>query len=80
MNQSTKSLVISYLEGEISKTDEKILIQWMKKNPDAVSEFYDFAKIWELTELHAKMGGEYLEKQWSKLLQKVLAYKHESNI
>lgn len=78
MDQSLKANFVKYLEGTILKTDEVILIQWLKNNPEYVEELRDFYQVWKLTELAGKINPQDLEKQWATLLQNVINIKGKS--
>lgn len=77
MDEHFKSLFIAYLEKTISKTEEQILIQWLKMNPASLNEFSDLYKIWSLYEF-ASFDKQFLENEWGILLQKVLTSQQNS--
>jgi ferric-dicitrate binding protein FerR (iron transport regulator) len=71
MEAKIERLIISYLEGTISLEDEKILLKWFKSNPQSVKEFSDFQRIWNITEITAKLNDETIKQEWKLLKQKV---------
>jgi ferric-dicitrate binding protein FerR (iron transport regulator) len=75
MESKIERLVIQYLQGTISREDEKLLIEWIKNNPDSIKELSDFRKLWGISETAAKLTDETIETEWKLLKQKVYRLK-----
>ena len=71
MDQNLKNLLISYLEKDISREDEMILVQWLKENPGTRKELTDIRKIWELSGSMRNLNKEQVEHEWFKLLKQL---------
>ena len=71
MDPIIKKLVISYLERTISRDDEILLVQWLKENPKARKELYDFRQIWDLSGSVGSFGKDQVEQEWLKLLKQI---------
>ncbi len=71
MDENIKSLFVSYLEKNISKEDEKILLQWIKDNPEALKEFWEIRRLWNLSGWAGEMNQENIESEWKALLTKI---------
>ena len=71
MEEKIKSLFISYLENSLSKSDEDVLLQWIKDNRYELKEFSEIRRIWKLTGWIDELNENNIEKEWQRLLQKV---------
>lgn len=71
MDSKFKKLLISYLEKDISKEDEMILVQWFKENPGERNEITDIRKIWELSGSVGNFDKSQIEREWFKLLKQL---------
>jgi transmembrane sensor len=72
MEPKLKSLFISYLEGNLSARNEKILIRWLQNTPDSLKEIQELIQIWNLYDVVGKFDASHIEKEWTLLMQKVL--------
>jgi len=75
MEPKIERLVIQYLQGTISREDEKLLIEWIKNNPDSIKELSDFRKLWGISETASKLTDDTIENEWKLLRQKVYRLK-----
>lgn len=66
MNQKTRTMFISYLEGNTSLANEKILMQSIKNHPDSIDELSELRKVWYMTTFIGKLNNDFIEKEWDK--------------
>jgi len=71
MDQNLKNLLISYLEKDISRDDEMILVQWLKENPGTRKELSDIKNIWKLSGSIRNLDKNQVEHEWFKLLKQL---------
>lgn len=71
MSKKIETLFLAYLEGNISKEDEIFLLEWLKSNPDAIGDFNDFRRIWNMSTMAGTVSDDSLEKEWMQLRQRI---------
>ena len=71
MEEKIKTLFVSYLEKNISKKDEEILIQWINRNPDSLKEWSELSRLWNLVSVAGNFNDDLMEKEWKLLLAKI---------
>ncbi len=75
MEPKIEQLFIQYLQKTISQRDEKLLIEWMKKNPDSKKEFSEIKQLWNISEAVANLNDTVVKNEWERLKRKV-SYSH----
>lgn len=71
MSKKMELLFLAYLEGNISIEDEQKLLDWLKNNPDALSDFNDFRRIWNMSAMAGTVANDALEFEWKQLLKRI---------
>jgi ferric-dicitrate binding protein FerR (iron transport regulator) len=71
MEEKIKSLFISYLEKDISKSDKEYLVQWINKNPGSVKELNELRQMWNLAGISDKIDSKLADNEWQQFLQKI---------
>ncbi len=71
MSNKIETLFLAYLEGKISSEDELFLLEWLKNNPDAIKNFNDFRRIWNLSEMAGTLGNDAIELEWIQLRERI---------
>ena len=71
MEEKIKTLFISYLEKNISKKEEEILVQWINRNPDSLKEWSELSRLWNLVNIAGNFNDDLMEKEWKLLLAKI---------
>lgn len=78
MSKKIETLFLAYLEGSISSEDEKFLLAWLKNNPDAIKDFNDFRRIWNMSLMAGTLENEALELEWMQLRDLIRSTKGNS--
>ncbi len=71
MSKRIEQLFLAYLEGRISSQDEKFLLEWLKNNPEAVKDYNEFRRIWNMSKMLARLTNEDLEKRWQEIIREI---------
>lgn len=71
MSKKIESLFLAYLEGNISLVDEQFLLDWLKNNPDAIQNFNDFRRIWNMSEMAGTLENDAIELEWMQLRDRI---------
>ncbi len=71
METKIESLFISYLEGNISKEEEEILINWCKENPGDIKELNNIRQMWNMATAAGQYNDDFVLKEWKLFLKKI---------
>lgn len=71
MSKRIETLFLAYLEGRISVADEQFLLEWLKNNPDAIQDFNEFRRIWNMSKMAGTLEKDALELEWISLRERI---------
>lgn len=71
METKIESLFISYLERNIPRKDEEILINWCRNNPGDIKELDTIRQIWNMATIAGEYNDDFISREWSLFLKKI---------
>uniref|UniRef100_UPI0032164ACD FecR family protein n=1 Tax=uncultured Draconibacterium sp. TaxID=1573823 RepID=UPI0032164ACD len=71
MSKKIEALFLAYLEGTISSADEQFLLDWLKNNPQAINDFNDFRRIWNMSKMAGTLKDDAIELEWMQLRERI---------
>ncbi|MCY1718861.1 FecR family protein [Prolixibacteraceae bacterium Z1-6] len=71
MSKKIEALFLAYLEGTISLADEQFLLEWLKNNPNTITDFNDFRRIWNMSKMAGTLKDDAIELEWMQLRDRI---------
>lgn len=66
------SLVLKYLEGEISEVERTKLFEWVYNNTANEKLFYSLKDVWETAKYNSIAENAQTDEEWDKLIEKAI--------